>query len=80
MVGTSLDELPACFQSDQILALGINYVVRLCYIIRLLLFLKCWGKALTYPNSGEVYDGSTQTWKPKDKDALTLVEHSKGLA
>ena len=20
---------------------------------------------------------STQTWKPKDKDALTLVEHSK---
>ena len=36
------------------------------------------GKALiTYPNSGEVYDGDSQTWKPKDKDALTLVEHSK---
>ena len=40
--------------------------------------LKKAGKALiTYPNSGEVYDGDSQTWKPKDKDALTLLEHSK---
>ena len=39
--------------------------------------LKKSGKALiTYPNSGEVYDGDSQTWKPKDKDALTLLEHS----
>jgi len=34
-----------------------------------------------YPHSSKRVltrsDGSTQTWKPKDKDALTLVEHSK---
>ena len=64
-------------QSDQILALGINCSSPLLYN-QALAILKNAGKALiTYPNSGEVYDGSTQTWKPKDKDALTLVEHSK---
>ena len=32
---------------------------------------------ITYPNSGEVYDGQTQTWKPKDETAKNLVEHSQ---
>lgn len=76
--GTSLDEIAQLVsQSDQILALGINCSSPLLYN-QALAILKNTGKALiTYPNSGEVYDGSTQTWKPKDKDALTLVEHSK---
>ena len=76
--GTSLDEIAQLVgQSDQILALGINCSSPLLYN-QALAILKNAGKALiTYPNSGEVYDGSTQTWKPKDKDALTLVEHSK---
>ena len=76
--GTSLDEIAQLVsQSDQILALGINCSSPLLYN-QALTVLKNAGKALiTYPNSGEVYDGSTQTWKPKDKDALTLVEHSK---
>ncbi|WP_073922137.1 homocysteine S-methyltransferase, partial [Streptococcus salivarius] len=76
--GTSLDEIAKLVsQSDQILALGINCSSPLLYD-QALAILKNAGKALiTYPNSGEVYDGSTQTWKPKDKDALTLVEHSK---
>ena len=76
--GTSLDEITQLVsQSDQILALGINCSSPLLYN-QALTILKNAGKALiTYPNSGEVYDGSTQTWKPKDKDALTLVEHSK---
>ena len=75
---TSLDEIAQLVgQSDQILALGINCSSPLLYN-QALTILKNAGKALiTYPNSGEVYDGSTQTWKPKDKDALTLVEHSK---
>ncbi|MFR2056668.1 MAG: homocysteine S-methyltransferase [Streptococcus salivarius] len=75
--GTSLDEIAQLVaQSDQILALGINCSSPLLYN-QALTVLKNAGKALiTYP-SGEVYDGSTQTWKPKDKDALTLVEHSK---
>ena len=76
--GTSLDEIAKLVsQSDQILALGINCSSPLLYD-QALATLKNAGKALiTYPNSGEVYDGSTQTWKPKDKDALTIVEHSK---
>ena len=76
--GTSLAEMAKLVsQSNQILAVGINCSSPLLYN-QALSFLKNTGKALiTYPNSGEVYDGDSQTWKPKDKDALTLVEHSK---
>lgn len=63
--------------SDQVLALGINCSSPLLYD-KALPLLKASHKALvTYPNSGEVYDGASQTWKPKDKDALSLVEHSQ---
>lgn len=76
--GNSLAEMAKLVsQSNQILAVGINCSSPLLYN-QALSFLKNTGKALiTYPNSGEVYDGDSQTWKPKDKDALTLVEHSK---
>lgn len=76
--GTSLAEMAKLVsQSNQILAVGINCSSPLLYN-QALSFLENTGKALiTYPNSGEVYDGDSQTWKPKDKDALTLVEHSK---
>ena len=76
--GTSLAEMAKLVsQSNQILAVGINCSSPLLYN-QALAFLKNAGKALiTYPNSGEIYDGDSQTWKPKDKDALTLVEHSK---
>lgn len=76
--GTSLEEVAELVsRSEQILALGINCSSPILYD-QALTILKNAGKSLiTYPNSGEVYDGSTQTWKPKDKDALTLVEHSK---
>lgn len=75
--GTSLDEIAKLIsQSDQILAVGINCSSPILYE-QALPVLKKSGKALiTYPNSGEVYDGDSQTWKPKDKDALTLLEHS----
>lgn len=76
--GTSLAEMAKLVsQSNQILAVGINCSSPLLYN-QALSFLENTGKALiTYPNSGEVYDGDSQTWKSKDKDALTLVEHSK---
>lgn len=76
--GTSLAEMAKLVsQSNQILAVGINCSSPLLYN-QALSFLENTGKALiTYPNSGEIYDGDSQTWKPKDKDALTLVEHSK---
>ena len=72
--GTSLDEMAKLVaQSNQILAVGINCSSPLLYNQALLAFLKNAGKALiTYPNSGEVYDGDSQTWKPKDKDAFNL--------
>lgn len=76
--GNSLAEMAKLVsQSNQILAVGINCSSPILYN-QALSFLKNTGKALiTYPNSGEVYDGDSQTWKSKDKDALTLVEHSK---
>lgn len=76
--GNSLAEMAKLVsQSNQILAVGINCSSPLLYN-QALSFLENTGKALiTYPNSGEVYDGDSQTWKSKDKDALTLVEHSK---
>lgn len=63
--------------SEQILALGLNCSSPLLFD-KALPLLETSGKALvTYPNSGEVYDGASQTWNPKDKDALSLVAHSQ---
>lgn len=76
--GTSLEEVAQLVsQSQQILALGINCSSPLLYDEALPILEKAGKYLITYPNSGEVYDGQTQTWKPKDKDALTLVEHSQ---
>lgn len=76
--GTSLEEVAELIsQSEQILALGINCSSPILYDQALAILKNARKALITYPNSGEVYDGSTQTWKPKDKDALTLVEHSK---
>ena len=63
--GTSLAEMAKLVsQSNQILAVGINCSSPLLYN-QALAFLKNAGKALiTYPNSGEIYDGDRQTWKP----------------
>ena len=76
--GTSLDEIAQLVgQSDQILALGINCSSPLLYNQALTILNNAGTALIPYPISGEVYDSTTQTWKPKDNDALTLVEHSK---
>ncbi|MGT2907429.1 homocysteine S-methyltransferase [Streptococcus dentiloxodontae] len=76
--GTPLSEIAELISSsEQVLAVGINCSSPLLYDKALPLLQKSKKPLVTYPNSGEVYDGATQTWRPKDKDALTLVEHSK---
>ena len=76
--GTALSEVVDLLaSSQQILVVGINCSSPLLYDKALPLLEKSDKALITYPNSGEVYDGASQTWKPKDQDALTLVQHSQ---
>ena len=64
--------------SKQILVLGFNCSSPLLYDTALEKLSALTDKYLiTYPNSGEVYDGQTQTWRPKDVTAKDLVDHSQ---
>lgn len=64
--------------SKQILALGFNCSSPLLFDAALEKLSGLTDKYLiTYPNSGEVYDGQTQTWKPKDVAAKKLLELSQ---
>lgn len=76
--GTNFERITEIINdSKQILALGINCSSPVLYDTVLENLVKLTNKYLvTYPNSGEVYDGCTQTWKPKDQDAKGLVENS----
>lgn len=76
--GTSLEKVVSLIEpSQQILALGMNCSSPLLYVEALQTLKSLTNKYLvTYPNSGEVYDGQTQTWKSKDPTAKTLVEHT----
>lgn len=76
--GTSLEAVTDLINSsEQILALGINCSSPLLFDAALEKLASLTNKYLvTYPNSGEVYDGQTQTWKPKDVAAKDLVENS----
>ena len=77
--GTSLEAVTDLINSsEQILALGFNCSSPLLFDAALEKLSALTDKYLiTYPNSGEVYDGQTQTWKPKDETAKNLVEHSQ---
>lgn len=77
--GTSFEDICKIINdSKQILALGINCSSPLLYDVALEKIRSLTNKYLvTYPNSGEIYDGCTQTWKAKDIDAKNLVEHSQ---
>ena len=77
--GTSLEAVADLVNSsEQILALGINCSSPLLFDAALEKLASLTNKYLvTYPNSGEVYDGQTQTWRPKDETAKNLVEHSQ---
>ena len=77
--GTSLEAVTDLVNSSElILALGFNCSSLLLFDAALEKLSGLTDKYLiTYPNSGEVYDGQTQTWKPKDVTAKNLREHSQ---
>ena len=77
--GTPIEEVAAlCDSSLQVLALGIN-CSRPAIISDLLKGLRTVTQKplVTYPNSGEVYDGATQTWKSSPDNSHTLCENSQ---
>lgn len=76
--GTSIKAIAKVVnQSDNIVAVGVN-----CSSPSLFKeFLSCLRQLtekpfVTYPNSGEVYDGSTQTWHESADTSHSLLEHT----
>ncbi|MBP2619869.1 homocysteine S-methyltransferase [Streptococcus panodentis] len=77
--GSRIEEVGAWAQaSPQILAVGFNCTAP-HLISPLLDRLRqvCSKPLLTYPNSGEIYDGVTQTWHDDPEQGRTLVENSR---
>ncbi|MEX2784850.1 homocysteine S-methyltransferase [Streptococcus sp. H49] len=75
--GTAIEELALmCDKSEQILALGINCSAPKVFDGLLRRIRSVTDKPLiTYPNSGEVYDGTTQTWKDSPDQSHSLLEN-----
>ncbi|WP_307977287.1 homocysteine S-methyltransferase [uncultured Streptococcus sp.] len=76
--GTPIEEVAQlCDSSQQILALGINCSAPALFDGLIARIKSVTEKALvTYPNSGEVYDGATQTWKSAPDNSHTLLENA----
>ena len=77
--GTPMTEVAKlCNSSKQILAFGIN-CSRPAIISDLLKASRTISQKplVTYPNSGEIYDGATQTWKSLPDNSHTLCENSQ---
>lgn len=77
--GTAIETVAAlCDASKQILAFGINCSSP-ALISNLLKKIRTVSQKplVTYPNSGEVYDGATQTWKSLPDHTHTLLENSQ---
>lgn len=65
-------------QQEQILALGFNCSSPVIYDQALTEIRKASQKPLvTYPNSGEVYDGASQTWHQDAATEASLLERTK---
>lgn len=77
--GTPIKEVAAYVDDqEQILALGFNCSAPAIYDQALKEIRKVSQKPLvTYPNSGEVYDGASQTWHAQDSASVSLLEQTK---
>lgn len=77
--GTKIEELGNLAQeSPQVLAVGFNCTAP--HLIALLLDALgqvCNKPLLTYPNSGETYNGLTKTWHDDPEQERSLLENSK---
>lgn len=76
--GTSIEKIAELVNSsEQILAVGLNCTAPSLYEAFLgRLREKTEKPFVTYPNSGEVYDGATQTWKEKADDSHSLLDNT----
>ncbi|MCP1639242.1 homocysteine S-methyltransferase [Streptococcus gallinaceus] len=65
-------------QSKQVLALGVNCSAP-AHVSQFLVHLSQMTQKplVTYPNSGEVYDGKTQTWTQQADHSHTLLENTE---
>ena len=76
--GTPIEDIAKiCDASPQILALGINCSAPKIFEGLLKRIKTVTNKPLvTYPNSGEIYDGATQSWKSAPDNSHTLLENT----
>lgn len=76
--GTSIEKVTRLVeQSPQALALGLNCSSPAVYSTILKRMASITQKPLvTYPNSGEVYDGASQTWTSSADTSHTLLENT----
>lgn len=77
--GTPLPEVAAyCQDQTQVLALGLNCSSPLLFNQALTELRQACDKPLvTYPNSGELYDGSSQTWHANHAVSRSLLEMTR---
>lgn len=77
--GSAIEEVARLAEtSPQILAIGINCSSPLLFNTLLEKIRKVSSKPLvTYPNSGEIYDGKTQTWHKGNASDFSLLENTQ---
>ncbi|MEI4302279.1 homocysteine S-methyltransferase [Streptococcus suis] len=76
--GTSIEKIAELINSsDQVLAVGLNCTAPSLYPAFLSQLREKTDKPfVTYPNSGEVYDGATQTWKEEADHSHSLLDNT----
>lgn len=76
--GTPIGEIAELINSsEQILAIGLNCTAPTLYSAFLSQLRQGTDKPfVTYPNSGEVYDGATQTWKEQADHSHSLLDNT----
>ncbi|MDW8648836.1 homocysteine S-methyltransferase [Streptococcus suis] len=76
--GTAIEKIAELVNSsEQILAVGLNCTAPSLYPAFLSQLREKTDKPfVTYPNSGEVYDGATQTWKEEADHSHSLLDNT----
>ncbi|MGV3030221.1 homocysteine S-methyltransferase [Streptococcus suis] len=76
--GTAIEKIAELVNSsEQILAVGLNCTAPSLYPAFLCQLREKTDKPfVTYPNSGEVYDGATQTWKEEADHSHSLLDNT----
>lgn len=76
--GTSIEKIAELVNgSEQILAVGLNCTAPSLYPAFLSQLREKTNKPfVTYPNSGEIYDGATQTWKEEADHSHSLLDNT----